>query len=49
MWLRTPWSEGRYAGAIFSEKATHKERNVWKVGTKDGLIELLKNAPVSAP
>ena len=48
VWLRTPWSDtGRYAGAIFSEKATHKDRNVWKVTGTDGLLELLEKEPIT--
>ncbi len=42
VWLRTPWSDsGRYAGALYSERATRKDRNVWKVTQRDGLLELL--------
>jgi hypothetical protein len=48
VWLRTPWSDaGRWTGSIFSEKATHTERNVWKVTTDNGLLALL--ASISPP
>ena len=42
VWLRTPWSDsGRFAGAIYSERATRTERNVWKISKTGGLLELL--------
>lgn len=42
VWLRTPWSDsGRWTGSVFSERATRKDRNVWKVSGKDGLLDLL--------
>lgn len=44
VWLRTPWSDsGRWTGSVFSEKATKKDRDVWKVTGKDGLLELLSS------
>lgn len=44
VWLRTPWSDsGRWTGSVFSEKATKKDRNVWKVSGKGGLLELLSS------
>lgn len=44
VWLRTPWSDsGRWTGALFSEKATKGDRNVWKVSGKGGLLELLSS------
>ena len=43
VWLRTPWSDdGRYAGAILSDKRSGTDRNVWKVSGSDGLIALLQ-------
>jgi hypothetical protein len=42
VWLRTPWSDtGRFAGALFSDPAAKKDRNVWKVSGHDGLLALL--------
>ena len=46
VWLRTPWSEGRFAGAIFSERLSHKERNMWSVSGNNSLIALLDSAKV---
>lgn len=45
VWIRTPWtSEGRYAGAIYSDRQTRHDRNVWKLSGAGGLIELLRGS-----
>lgn len=42
VWLRTPWSDsGRFAGAVFSDATTKKDRNAWSVSGKRGLLEFL--------
>lgn len=42
VWLRTPWKDsGRFAGAIFSERSTRKDHNVWSLRGKKGLVPLL--------
>lgn len=47
VWIRTPWSlSGRYAGALFSDAAEKKDRNVWKVTGSGGLLELLGGSSV---
>jgi hypothetical protein len=46
VWLKTPWSDSLWTGAIFSDKKKHEDRNVWKVSAQGGLLDLLKKAPV---
>jgi len=46
--VRRLWTpEGRYAGAIFSDLKTRKDRNLWRFRGKDSVLDLL--ASVMSP
>src|SRR5687767_10157321 len=39
VWLRTPWKDsGKFAGAIFSERAARSDHNVWSLRGNRGLV-----------
>ena len=43
VWLRTPWKDsGRFAGAIFSDRMTRTDRNLWTLRGKNSLIARLQ-------
>jgi hypothetical protein len=45
VWIRTPWSsEGRWAGAVFSDRRARADKNVWTLAGKNSLLELLASA-----
>lgn len=51
VWLRTPWSSSRFTGGLYSEKATKKDRNLWSITARGGVLEALaaaSNVPVSS-
>ena len=48
VWIRMPWSsQGRWAGAVYSDLQTNSDRNIWTLDGKNSLLEVL--ASFSSP
>jgi hypothetical protein len=47
VWIRTPWSsDGRWAGAVFSDARTRTDHNLWTLAARRGLLELLRSGRI---
>lgn len=50
LWLVTEWTpEGRYAGAVFTDRREARERNAWSLhGERNSVEPFLREAPVGS-